>query len=90
MFYILHMQLTAWMMTLSNLARWIPTEGVWWESSEGEELACLIDKSSNVTFAGVYVHCGNSYRASQPRDIEQVREDTIGELRTTTKIVWEA
>ncbi|XP_045139165.1 D-threo-3-hydroxyaspartate dehydratase-like isoform X1 [Portunus trituberculatus] len=55
-------------------------EGVWWESSEGEELACLMDKSPSVTFAGVYVHCGNSYSASQPRDVERVREETIERL----------
>lgn len=55
-------------------------EGVWWESSEGEELACLMDKSPSVTFAGVYVHCGNSYAASQPRHVEQVREETIERL----------
>lgn len=54
-------------------------EGVWWEAGEAEALACQLHKTPSVTFAGVYVHCGNSYKAVQSGDVESVRDQTIGE-----------
>ncbi|KAK4305914.1 hypothetical protein Pmani_022229 [Petrolisthes manimaculis] len=53
--------------------------GVWWEDKSGMELAKTIHDTPNITLAGVYVHCGNSYSAPTPDDVEGVRDQTIGE-----------
>lgn len=55
-------------------------EGVWWDSSAGADLAHYMQKAPSITFAGVYVHCGNSYISSEAGGIEQVREQTIERL----------
>lgn len=55
-------------------------EGVWWEAGEAEALAWQLYKTPSVTFAGVYVHCGNSYKAVQSGDVEGVRDQTIERL----------
>ncbi|KAG0703352.1 D-serine dehydratase [Chionoecetes opilio] len=55
-------------------------EGIRWDSADGEDLASQMHKASTVTFAGVYVHCGNTYRATQAGDVKQVRDETIERL----------
>lgn len=55
--------------------------GVWWEDEAGVELAVLLAESANITFVGVYVHCGNSYGARDPSQVGQIRDVTVGEDR---------
>lgn len=52
---------------------------MWWEDEEAEALAWQLHQTPSVTFSGVYVHCGNSYKAVQAGDVESVRDQTIGE-----------
>lgn len=52
---------------------------MWWEDGIAEDLACQLHEANSITFTGVYVHCGNSYKASKTEEIESVREQTIGE-----------
>ncbi|KAK3860700.1 hypothetical protein Pcinc_033267 [Petrolisthes cinctipes] len=54
--------------------------GVWWEDESGMELATSLHEAPNITLAGVYVHCGNSYSAPSPADVEGVRDQTIDRL----------
>lgn len=51
--------------------------GVWWEDEAGVELAELLSASANITFVGVYVHCGNSYNTKDPGQVEQIRDLTV-------------
>ncbi|XP_066984003.1 D-serine dehydratase-like [Macrobrachium rosenbergii] len=55
--------------------------GVWWEDEEGIELALsLSSASSRITFCGVYVHCGNTYHADDPKDVDVLRDENIERL----------
>ncbi|CAL4068387.1 unnamed protein product [Meganyctiphanes norvegica] len=48
-------------------------EGVWWESDKGIEMAEALNKSPNIKFMGLYVHCGNSY----VKNVEETRDESI-------------
>lgn len=55
--------------------------GVWWEDEEGVDLALLLHSNpSKITFNGVYVHCGNSYGAVAPGDVDKIRDENIDRL----------
>ncbi|KAK8732514.1 hypothetical protein OTU49_006793, partial [Cherax quadricarinatus] len=56
--------------------------GVWWKDEAGVDLAVLLQNSPNIDFAGVYVHCGNSYHTSSSEEVIQVLDDTIERLMT--------
>jgi D-serine deaminase-like pyridoxal phosphate-dependent protein len=63
--------------------------GVWWQSEEGIRLAKEI--SSQFKFAGVYVHCGNSYSASaHETNVQNVENETISNLLNFVKRLGEA
>ncbi|KAG7163256.1 D-serine dehydratase-like [Homarus americanus] len=39
--------------------------GVWWEDEAGVDMALQLHNAPNITFVGVYVHCGNTYGAKR-------------------------
>lgn len=55
-------------------------EGTLWNDAAGLTLAEKISKSNNVQFAGVYVHCGNSYK-DKSRVVHAEKE-------TVDRILW--
>ncbi|XP_045614282.2 D-serine dehydratase isoform X1 [Procambarus clarkii] len=54
--------------------------GVWWEDEAGVDLTVLLQNSPNIIFAGVYVHCGNSYHACTANEVLQVQGETVERL----------
>lgn len=58
-------------------------EGVLWNDASGVALAEKMFKSEKVHFAGVYVHCGNSYKDKSK--VQQVEKETTERILSFVK-----
>lgn len=51
--------------------------GVWWEDDEAVDIVKFIQGCQNLTFQGIYAHCGNSYGAHSISEVERVRDNSV-------------
>ena len=55
--------------------------GVPWDSDTAIKLAKKANDAGNVEFQGIYVHCGNTYKADKDKDERiQIQTDTTDRL----------
>jgi D-serine deaminase-like pyridoxal phosphate-dependent protein len=56
--------------------------GIWWDKfGKVVELAKAIEGTPNLSFRGLLVHAGHSYRAKSKEEIESIHVDTVSRLK---------
>ena len=64
--------------------------GVWWEDDEAVDIVKFIQGCQNLTFQGIYAHCGNSYGAHSISEVERVRDNSVEMMVSLARKLKEA